>query len=160
MQVLLRVLLKYRSLVRPGQLAAELVAVSKSIRELQTLLRDEARTRFIVVTRAADVPRLETERLLRRLHRLKLATPAIIVNAMTLSPGRCRRCRATAADERRELLALQRGVRRAGGGRRACVIIRTPLSAPPPQGVEGLERWAGNWIAGGLSAEGGRRLQP
>ena len=39
-QVLLRVLLKYRSLVRPGQLAAELVDVSKSIRELQTLLRD------------------------------------------------------------------------------------------------------------------------
>ena len=39
-QVLLRVLLKYRSLVRPGQLAAELVDVSKSIRELQELLRD------------------------------------------------------------------------------------------------------------------------
>ena len=35
MQVLLRVLLKYRSLVRPGQLAAELVELSKSIRELQ-----------------------------------------------------------------------------------------------------------------------------
>ncbi len=32
MQVLLRVLLKYRSLVRPGQLAAELVEISKSIR--------------------------------------------------------------------------------------------------------------------------------
>ena len=40
MQVLLRVLLKYRSLVRPGQLAAELVEVSKSIRELHALLRD------------------------------------------------------------------------------------------------------------------------
>ena len=39
-QVLLRVLLKYRRLVRPGQLAAELVEVSKSIRELQSLLRD------------------------------------------------------------------------------------------------------------------------
>ena len=34
MQVLLRVLLKYRALVRPGQLAAELVEVSKSIRAL------------------------------------------------------------------------------------------------------------------------------
>ena len=56
-QVLLRVLLKYRSLVRPGQLAAELVDVSKSIRELQALLRDRQQTRFIVVTRAAEVPR-------------------------------------------------------------------------------------------------------
>ena len=42
MQVLLRVLLKYRALVRPGQLAAELVEVSKSIRELIALLRDGA----------------------------------------------------------------------------------------------------------------------
>jgi anion-transporting ArsA/GET3 family ATPase len=38
-QVLLRVLLKYRSLVRPGRLAAELVDV-QSIRELRTLLSD------------------------------------------------------------------------------------------------------------------------
>ena len=64
MQVLLRVLLKYRSLVRPGQLAAELVEVSKSIRELIALLRDATTTRFIVVTRAAELPRRETERLL------------------------------------------------------------------------------------------------
>ena len=40
MQVLLRVLLKYRSLVRPGRLAEELVDVSKAIRELIALLRD------------------------------------------------------------------------------------------------------------------------
>src|SRR5262249_13424240 len=44
MQVLLRVLLKYKSLVRPGQLAAELVELSKSIRGLQTLMRDPRRT--------------------------------------------------------------------------------------------------------------------
>ena len=66
-QMLLRVLLKYRSLVRPGELAAELVDVSKSIRALQTLLRDRKETRFIVVTRAANVPRRETVRLLGRL---------------------------------------------------------------------------------------------
>jgi arsenite-transporting ATPase len=146
MQVLLRMLLKYRSLVRPGQLAAELVDVSKSIRALQTLLRDHAHTRFIVVTRAADVPRRETDRLLARLGRLGLATPAIIVNAMTLLPGRCARCRAAAADEHRELLLLQQRVRRAGGRLQRCVIILTPLSAPPPRGVDALERWAGKWI--------------
>src|SRR5207237_737086 len=44
-QVLLRVLLKYKSLVRPGQLAAELVEISRSIRELQALLRDGRHTR-------------------------------------------------------------------------------------------------------------------
>ena len=132
-QVLLRVLLKYRSLVRPGQLAAELVVVSKSIRELQVLLRDKKQTRFIAVTRAAEVPRRETERLLTRLRRLHLSTPAVVVNALTMSPGRCARCRATAAAEGRELAALRRP--------RGCVIIRTPLSAPPPRGVKALERW-------------------
>ena len=56
-QVLLRVLLKYRTLVRPGQLAGELVKLSKSIRALQTLLHDPVAARFIVVTRAGAVPR-------------------------------------------------------------------------------------------------------
>jgi arsenite-transporting ATPase len=138
-QVLLRVLLKYRSLVRPGQLAAELVDVSKSIRELQMLLRDARQTRFIAVTRAAEVPRRETERLLTRLRGLHLSTPALVVNALTMSPGRCARCRATAAAERRELAALRRP--------RGCVIIRTPLSAPPPRGVKALERWGASWIS-------------
>jgi len=138
LQVLLRVLLKYRSLVRPGQLAAELVDVSKSIRELQALLRDHQQTRFIVVTRAAEVPRKETARLLARLHRLRLATPAVVFNALTTTPGRCARCRATAAAEAREIRALRRP--------RGCAIIRTPLVAPPPRGVAALQRWAATWI--------------
>ena len=138
LQVLLRVLLKYRGLVRPGQLAAALVDASKSIRELQTLLRDAAQTRFIVVTRAADAPRRETERLLARLRRLNLSTPAVVVNALTMAPGRCGRCRATAAAERREIAALRRP--------RGCAIIRTPLSAPPPRGLKALDEWAGHWV--------------
>jgi arsenite/tail-anchored protein-transporting ATPase len=143
-QVLLRVLLKYRSLVRPGQLAAELVRLSQSIRELQTLLHDAAHTRFIVVSRAGEVPRAETVRLLTRLRRLKLATPAIVMNAMTLAPGRCPRCRATAAVEREELRAMRRVSRGRSG---ECVIIQAPLSAPPPRGIRALEEWAGQWIA-------------
>jgi arsenite-transporting ATPase len=149
-QVLLRVLLKYRSLARPGQLASELVDLSKSIRGLQELLRSPRDTRFIVVTRAAAVPRLETERLLARLHRLRLATPAVIVNAMTLAPGGCPLCRATAAGERRELALLARRAlrgrsRRGGHGGVRCAIIQTPLAAPTPRGPAALVRWAGSW---------------
>jgi len=140
MQVLLRVLLKYKTLVRPGQLAAELVELSKAIRELQALLRDPAQTRFVVVTRAAEVPRLETARLIGKLRGLHLATPALVVNAVTVAPGRCGWCRATAAAERRELDAL-RGV----CGRR-CVMIDTPLVAPPPRGVRQLNEWGATWL--------------
>jgi len=141
-QVLLRVLLKYRQLVRPGQLAKELLDLSKSIRGLQGLLHDPVATRFIVVTRAAAVPRLETERLIARLRRLKIASPAIVANAMTLVPGRCPWCRATSRDERRELAALTRTARHRS---RECAIILTPLSVPPPRGLAALEWWAGEW---------------
>jgi len=145
-KVLLRVLLKYRTLVRPGQLAAELVDVSKSIRALQARLRDVRQTRFIVVTRAAEVPRRETERLLTRLRRLHLSAPAIVVNALTFAPGRCARCRATASAERRELAAL----RRICSPARRCDIIQTPLSAPPPRGARALDGWVRGWIIEGL----------
>jgi arsenite-transporting ATPase len=137
-QALMRVLLKYRALVHPGRLAAELLDLSRSIGRLQALLRDPAASRFIVVTRAAEVPRLETERLMRRLKALHLAAPAVIVNALTLAPNACARCRATAAAERTTLAALTRSHRRSA-------IILTPLAAPPPRGVAALEEWAGRW---------------
>jgi len=123
-----------------GSKVAGKVDLSKAIRELQTLLRDPAQTRFIVVTRAAEVPRLETVRLLAQLRRLQLATPALVVNARTLAPGRCAWCRATAAAERRELEVLRRVC-----GRR-CAMIDTPLVAPPPRGVRQLNEWAATWL--------------
>src|SRR5205085_2798117 len=70
--VLMRMLLKYRTLALPGRLAAELLELSHGIRALQDLLRDRATARFIVVTRAAAVPRSETERLVARLARQRL----------------------------------------------------------------------------------------
>ncbi len=52
-QVLLRVLLKYRALVRPGQLAAELVGMSQfDPRAAARCSATRGTTRFVVVTRA------------------------------------------------------------------------------------------------------------
>jgi len=140
--LLMRMLLKYRTLARPGRLAAGLLDVSHGIRDLQNLLRDRNAARFIVVTRAAAVPRRETERLLSRLRSLRLATPAVVLNALTLAPGDCPRCQTTAAAERRERAAL----RRRTGPR---VIIEAPLAAPSPRGVRQLERWGAAWTTGG-----------
>ena len=141
-QMLLRVLLKYREIAKPGHLAEELVALSRSIRQLSTLLRDPTSTRFLVVTRAADVARLETERLSARLRTFGLAVPAVVVNALTFAPGACPRCQRSAAAERTALKAIRRSCAR----RRGCAIIQTPLIAPPPSGAAALERWAGRWI--------------
>jgi arsenite/tail-anchored protein-transporting ATPase len=139
-QSLMRVLLKYRSVAKAGRLGAELVDLSKSIRRLHERLRDRSHTRVVVVTRAARVPRLETERLLGRLRRLKLPASALVVNAATLLPGGCSRCQAVAAAERRERSELARACRRHG-----CAIILSPLAAPPPRGGRALDRWAGTW---------------
>jgi len=144
-QALLRMLLKYKQLVRPGQLAEALVAAAKSVRELQAILRDAARTRFIVVTRAAEMPRLETERLLRRLQHLGVSTPVVVVNALTHASEACPRCRATAAAERHSLTALRRTLRRRHGRSSECAIIQTPLSVPPPTGLSALEAWSERW---------------
>jgi arsenite-transporting ATPase len=137
---LLAILLKYREVVGLGEVAAELVATARRLRELSALLADPARARVVVVTRAAALPRRETERLLARLARLRLAVPAVVVNARTT--GGCGRCRRAARDEARHVAALRR---HRGTGRRTWSIISTPALAPPPRGVAGLERWTGAW---------------
>ncbi len=144
-QALLRVLLKYRAVVRPGQLAAELVGMSRSIRELRVFLRNPRHTRFVVVTRPAEVPGAETDRLVRRLRRLHFAVPAVVANANTLA---LRAAAHGAAQSRRPSAG---SFAHSSGAwavpLRGCAIIQTPLSAPPPRGARALERWAARWIA-------------
>lgn len=143
-QLLLRLMLKYRELVRPGKLAAEFVELSKSIRTLQQMLRDPMQTQFIVVTRAAELPRRETERLLKRLGTFGVAVRVMLVNAVTLDPQRCPRCVGIAEREQRELRLLTAASRRIF---RDCAIIQTPLVPLPPQGVPALESWSRQWLS-------------
>jgi arsenite-transporting ATPase len=97
----------------------------------------------VVVTRAAAVPRRETERLIRRLRTLRLAVPAVVVNARTLAPSACPRCGAIAAAERREVAALERLCRAA---KPRCAIMQAPLAAPPPRGIAALRDWGRTWL--------------
>lgn len=137
---LLALLLKYREAARPGPLAAELVALAKSLRRVAALLADPARVRFVAVTRAAGLPRRETGRLLAALTGLHIAPAAILVNALPPpSAGRCPRCAPEALAARRELSALTR----AAAGR--CPLLAAPLLIPPPRGAAALRDWARSW---------------
>jgi arsenite-transporting ATPase len=136
---LLAILLKYREVVGLGEVAAELVATARRLRELSALLVDPVRARVVVVTRAGELPERETGRLLSRLRRLRIAVPAVLVNALT--SGTCRRCRRARRVEHRMVTALRRRQTR----RRPWSIISTPALAPPPRGVTGLERWTRTW---------------
>jgi arsenite-transporting ATPase len=136
-QAILAVLLKYRDVVRLGALAEELVRLSRSLKRLHALLRDPAQAAIVVVTRPADLPRLETARLLAELKRRRMPVSAVIVNAAT--PPGCPRCRRTAAVERREIHALRRAVPRSKA------VLEAPAVAPPPTGTEALSRWGRTW---------------
>jgi arsenite-transporting ATPase len=124
---LLSLLLKYREAVGLGGLAAGLVALSRNLKRFQELLRDPARCRFVAVTRAAELPRRETARLLRALKRLGIAVPAVVFNALPAAGA--------PAGALRKGLSL---------GRR-CAIITAPAVVPPPRGVARLAAWVASW---------------
>jgi arsenite-transporting ATPase len=134
---LLSLLLKYREAVGLGDLAAELVELSRSLKRLEALLRDPARARFVAVTRAAELPRHETVRLLRSLGHLEIAVPAVVLNA--LPPTGCARCGGSA----QEAGALRKDLR--GLGLDRCAIMNAPALFPPPRGVARLAAWVQRW---------------
>ena len=132
--------LKYRQVLGLGSLGADLVELSRGLRQLQALLADPRQARVVVVSRAAALPRLETIRLLKRLDTLGLSVSALIVNA--LRPAGTRRGEATGA-EAAEVRRLRAAARR---GRTAVPVLLAPAVAPPPTGVTALRDWAWTWI--------------
>jgi arsenite/tail-anchored protein-transporting ATPase len=138
-QALLSVLLKYRQVVGLGQLAQELVDLSKQLRTLEALLRDPARTAFVAVTRPADLPRRETARLLDQLDAMGIPVAGLLVNAIT--PPGCARCRRAAAREEKHVRALAR--RFLTGAERPMILA--PMIAPEPRGVRALRDWGRTW---------------
>ena len=137
-QALMAILVKYREIVGAGTLAALLVQLSKRLRGLAGVLRDPARTRFNIVTRAAELPLGEALSLIASLRGLSIPVGAVVVNAM--GGGSCARCRSRATAERKAVARLGRAAR-AG----AYAIIEAPAEVPPPHGAAALADWGLAW---------------
>lgn len=135
-------LLKYRQVIGLPELGGDLVQMSRHLRELQAALRDGGTARMLAVTRAAEIPRLETRGLVAGAQTLGLRLSAVIVNART--GAGCRRCRAQRARERRSIGALRRDLRRLGAG--PCAIMEAPAIVPPPRGAAALDAWRQTWM--------------
>ena len=131
---LLAILLKYRRVIGLGDLARSLTQAARDLRELHDLLRDPHRTLFMPVTRAAELPRVETERLLAALRRLRIAIGPVLVNALT--PPGCARCKRAAAAEDVQLTALRR---------RTPAMLGAPAVVPAPRGVRALLAFSRTW---------------
>ena len=138
-KAMMAILLKYQTVTGLGDLGAALLRLSRGLGRLRTLLGDARRTRFVVVTRAAALPRVETARLLDRLDAASIAAPLIIVNAVGAGP--CVRCQAERAQQRTELRALARSLSRRPGP----LLLLAPAIAPPPTGQTSLHQFFQRW---------------
>ena len=136
-KALMSMLLKYQSLGGIGEFGPALVKLSQGLGRLRALLTDPARTSFIVVTRGASLPREETHDLLRRLDRLTIRVPAVVVNAV--GRGTCRRCQSEARIEQRHIRGIRTQI-----PRQASMVI-APAVLPPPHAAPALRRWRRQW---------------
>lgn len=136
-KALMSILLKYQSISGIGEFGPALVKLSQGLGRLRALLTDPVRTSFIVVTRAAGLPREETRDLLHRLDRLGIRVPAVVVNAV--GRGTCRRCQSEARIEQRHISGIRKEI-----PRHALMVI-APAELPPPHAPPGLRRWRRQW---------------
>jgi arsenite-transporting ATPase len=134
----MRALLEFERVPGFGELATELLALSRGLDRLRRLLAAPRSSGFVVVTRPETLPVLETWRLVEWLNGHGIARRALVVNGLTPQAG-CRRCQRAAVRERRETDRLTDKVRRPG------VIVEANAIAPPPRGVRQLEAWTGTW---------------
>ena len=134
-------ILKYRKVIGLGQLSSDLLDVSRELRQLQAVLSDARLARLIIVSRAAELSRLETRRLITGVNALRIGISAAVVNALT--PPACARCRRVGERERRTVRAFEKDLRALVSPR--CAIIGAPVAMPPPRGAEELGRWWRAW---------------
>ena len=137
-KALMAIMLKYQPVVGIGELGDVLLQLSQSLGRFRARLSDPARTAFVVVTRAAELPAAETRRLLRRLHALNVEVPMVILNA--LGAGTCRHCAATRSQQRRVVMSVALDARR-----HSAPVILAPAVMPPPHRPAALQEWQRTW---------------
>ncbi len=143
-KALMGIVLKYQPVTGLGDLGAGLLRLSRGLGRMRALLADPDSAQFVVVTRAAALPRAESARLLGSLRKLRVSVAAVLVNAV--GGGTCVRCKAVAGRERRELVAIESTL--SGKAGRPNIIV-TPATVPPPHGVPALTAWRTRWTLHG-----------
>ena len=96
LRALIKLMLKYKEVIHWGDLAAELVSLSKGIKNTLSLLRDSSRTEFVGVAIPEKMSLEETFRLYGRLLRLGIPVSRLLINNLipTEDGRRCDFCSA------------------------------------------------------------------
>ncbi len=108
-RLLLKTLAAHRTLPIAQDAAVEMATLSQNVRELTAILRDERRSRLLVVTLPEPLPDYETRRLLSSLRELDAPVGAVFVNrVLVMDGGRCARCGRRADWQAASLASLRR----------------------------------------------------
>lgn len=89
----MKLLLKYQNVVRAHQVAAELVSLSKSIKQVLALLTDSERCEFVGVAIPERMSLEETADLAKSLEKLQVPLRRLLINGVTPASKICRFCR-------------------------------------------------------------------
>jgi arsenite-transporting ATPase len=110
----IKLLLKYRNVVRWGGVAEELVALSKSIKRVAALLADAEGCEFVGVAIPERMSLEETARLAARLEALRVPMRRLVVNNV-LTEEAARACDFCAERRRGQVPVVEEYARRLGG---------------------------------------------
>ena len=92
----MKLLLKYKDVMRANQVAEELVALSKSIKQVLALLTDAERCEFVGVAIPERMSLEETVDLAQSLEKLKVPLRRLLINGV-VPVEKCRFCKARRA---------------------------------------------------------------
>ncbi|MET0624378.1 MAG: ArsA-related P-loop ATPase, partial [Pyrinomonadaceae bacterium] len=110
----IKLLLKYKNVVRWGGVAEELVALSKSIKRVAALLTDAGECEFVGVAIPERMSLEETARLAARLEHLRVPMRRLVVNNV-LTEEAARACDFCAQRRRGQTPAVEEYARRLSG---------------------------------------------
>ena len=135
----MKLLLKYKDLMRANQVAEELVALSKSIKKVIALLTDPERCEFIGVAIPERMSLEETADLAKSLEKLKVPWNKLLINGL-VPENNCRFCKS-----RRKMQEEVVGEFHAKFRRRAVEIFVAPQQPHEITGVKNLIGHFNSW---------------
>ena len=138
----IKLLLKYKNVVRWGGVAEELVALSKSIKRVAALLADPASTEFVGVAIPERMSLEETARLVESLTRLRVPLKRLLVNNVVTEEAAAG-CDFCAARRRSQTGVVEEFRRRFSGPAELYAAPQQPHEVRGPKLLrEHFERWA------------------
>ena len=135
----MKLLLKYKDVMRANQVAEELVALSKSIKKVLALLTDADRCEFVGVAIPERMSLAETSDLAKSLEKLKVPMRKLLINAVVPIQS-CRFCKARRAMQQRVIGEFRRRFQKRG-----VELFSAPQQPHEIQGSDDLREHFAAW---------------